>query len=193
MKRWMGGLMMALALAGCQTTAKVAAPENVRPELAAVMNYEFGQSREPLTVVQDMVVAAANGPDGGAALADELAALLEANATLAAKDFLCRQLAVIGTAAEADDLAALLRDEATAEMARYALQAIPGEAVNLELAKALGANLPDRTKIGIVNTLGVRKAASTAGTLEQISRDHHGDALGDAAKAALAGMTATAP
>lgn len=185
MKRWMGGLMLALALAGCQTSNKPASPENVRPELAAILSYDFEQSRRPLSEVQDMVTEAANGPDAGAALAAELASLLPLCTTYAAKDFLCRQLAVIGTESEAGEIAALLYSDETTHMARYALQGIPGQKVDAELVKALHAKLSETATVGIINTLAVRKSFSASDALIQLSREHHGDPIGDAAQAAL--------
>ena len=49
-------------------------------------------------------------------------------------------------------------DPKTAELGRYALERIPGAAVDRALREAL-AKTKDRTRIGVINTLGVRRDA----------------------------------
>ena len=61
----------------------------------------------------------------------------------AAKDFVCRKLAIIGTAESVPALAALLPDKDLSHMARYALERIPApeaaKALREALAKTSGA------------------------------------------------------
>ena len=61
----------------------------------------------------------------------------------------------------------MLTDQATSDMARYALERIPGEAVDKALRKAL-PKATGKAKVGIINTLGVRgdlKAVAALGKL----------------------------
>lgn len=94
--------------------------------IAKVSKYEFGDSRIPLSDVQDMVRRSLQSPDSRARLAAMLGELLEGNATVDAKRFACRQLALIGTKAQVAQLAALLSDPALMDLAKYALDRIPG-------------------------------------------------------------------
>ena len=57
--------------------------------------------------------------------------------TLAAKDAFCRDLALLGGDAAVPSLGALLAAPETAEMARYALERIPGERSAAALRQAL--------------------------------------------------------
>ena len=56
---------------------------------------------------------------------EEFIAFLKSDATTAAKDFICRQLGVIGSEASVPVLAAMLNDPGTADLGRYALERIP--------------------------------------------------------------------
>ena len=96
---------------------------------------------------------------------------LQSGATTAAKDFICRQLGVIGSEASVPVLAAMLNDAGTADLGRYALERIPGPAVDRALREAL-AKSSGRPRIGIVNTLGRRRdAASVTALAGLISAD----------------------
>ena len=139
--------------------------------LAAMQTYEYGDSREPLTAVQDMVRDAANGPDGGKALAAELGALLgNRGTTHDAKQFICRQLWIIGTESEVADLAPLLTNPDTSDMARYALEGIPGAAADEALIAAL-PRTSGATKAGIISTLGNRRAGTARDALQPLATD----------------------
>ena len=151
--------------------------------LQAIKTYRFGQSREPLTVVEDLVRAALASPEQRKALAAQLAGLLATDATLECKDFVCRQLVLIGTGEEVPALAALLAKPETADMARYALERIPER----ETGKALLDALPQasgKAKIGIMNSLGERRAAKAVAALKKSSVDSDA-AVAEAALAAL--------
>jgi len=180
---WAVGL--ALVLAGCAHTGAryEAKPADLDPDIAAITNYEFGESRERLTVVEDRVKAATT-PEGRAELARQLSRVLDMHATLQAKQFCCRQLALIGTAENVPAIADLLYNPDTADMARYALQPIPDPAVDEALLTAL-PHVKDSTKVGIINTLGARRTAAAKPELERLQQSG-APAVAEAASAALA-------
>src|SRR5207244_1485934 len=95
-------------------------------------------------------------------------AFLKSDATLAGKDFICKQLSVMGSEASVPVLTTLLQDPKTADMARYALERIPGAAVDRALRDALPKST-GKTRIGIVNTLGERRDAAAVGTLRPLA------------------------
>jgi HEAT repeat protein len=68
----------------------------------------------------------------------------------------CRQLAIYGRAQSVPALVALLGDEQLSHMARYALETIPGAAIDEALRDSLG-NVQGRPLVGVITSLGVRR------------------------------------
>lgn len=145
--------------------------------------YRFGDSRVPVARVEDMVRLSLQSPESRALMASMLAELLEGDATVDGKRIVCRQLSLIGTQAQLPQLAPLLTDETLSDPARYALERIPGEAVDLALVNALAAT-SGKTRIGIINSLGVRGAPSARPELRALRNDRD-PATAEAARAAL--------
>lgn len=154
--------------------------------LTQLRQFSYGRDPAPLTNVERMVATVtANASDSSARqkLAESLAAILETDASYEAKQFVCRQLAIIGTARQVPVLAKLLTDDQLSDMARYALGAIPDRAVDAALRPAL-----DRTRgptqLGIINTLGFRRDRAA---VRQLGRALNGAdrAVAKAAAAAL--------
>ena len=107
--------------------------------LEQLKTYDYGQNDKPLRVIELQAVRHATDAAGRADVAQRLAAVLAAPDTpLAARVFLCQQLLVVGTEAQVPLLAKMLDDPQTAEIARYTLDAIPGEASLAALRRALG-------------------------------------------------------
>ncbi len=137
---------------------------SVDDALAAIAKYRFGRDRTPLMVVQSLVEQVAGDPGRAGALADRMAAMLEGDATVESKRFLCRQLARIGSARHAKALSPLLHDAHLALFARGALESIPGEVATVALSGALTASdSPD--KLGLIASLGRRGDASSVSVL----------------------------
>ena len=145
--------------------------------------YRFGESRVPVARVEDMVRLSLQSPESRALMASMLAELLEGDATVDGKRIVCRQLSLIGTQAQLPQLAPLLTDETLSDPARYALERIPGEAVDLALVNALSTT-SGKTRIGIINSLGVRGAPSARPELRALRNDRD-PATAEAARAAL--------
>ena len=103
-------------------------------------------------------------------LETKLAAVLPSGASRAAKDYVGRKLAVIGTAESVPALAALLPDKDLSHMARYALERIPApeaaKALRDALAKTSGA-----LKAGVVGSLGARRDAESIADLAALVGD----------------------
>jgi len=174
-KRLVPVLLLAL-ISGCATTStKSEAPAPVgsstlsAEHIAAVQSYTFGQSRELLTQVEDAVQVALASNAESRKLAATLADLLGAGTTADGKLFVCRQLALIGGDAEVAKIAPLLTDPATSDMARYALEPIPGKKADQALINALKSAPAGTTQVGIINSLGNRKVAAAAPALEAIA------------------------
>lgn len=189
MKRILSLAALAVFAAGCATTGPAptmtAKPVSALPaELQALAAYQFGDSRVNVIKVENLVSDAARANDDGAAMAADLASLLAADTTYACKDVVCRQLKLIGTEAQAPILGRLLLDVKTADIARYALESIPGAKVDAVLIDALD-KAPEAAVPGIVTTLGARKSVKAAPAIEALTESANAD-IASAASAALA-------
>lgn len=101
----------------------------------------------------------------------KLAAALQSNITPAGRDFICRQLAVIGTGKSVPALSAMLMDPQTTNMARYALEKIGGNAADEALVNAAQKTKDKDVLIGIITTLGARKSDSVISLSKQLLTD----------------------
>ena len=155
----------------------------VEAALKEIVAYEFSDSRQHLNVVEDAVRGSQSNPKFRKELVKKLTAVLQGEATLAAKDFVCRQLALIGTEEAVPVLGAMLKAEETSDMARYALEGMPYPAVDKVLLDAL-----DKTsgamKIGVVNSLGERRCGAAVTPLGRLVQ-HEDPAVARAAAMAL--------
>ncbi|HPI74281.1 MAG TPA: HEAT repeat domain-containing protein, partial [bacterium] len=156
--------------------------------LIQVQAYDWGASREPLMQYTDLERAAYQDPAMVRLVEKKLLTLLKSNASLAAKQFVCQRLSVIGSEASAPTLSKMLKDEKTADMARYALERIPGKKITDALHKALGSSR-GLTRIGIINTLGQRAEAGSAAALIKLL--NHSDPAVVAASASALGKIGT--
>ena len=90
--------------------------------------------------IEAAIVATKGDAVARKALETGLADVLKSDAPQAAKDFVCRQLSLIGTTESIPALATLLQDEKLSHMARYALERIPDDAA----VQALRMRFPRR-------------------------------------------------
>lgn len=128
---------------------------------------EHGGDRSFASTVRSMVTNAepAQRPGMEAKL---LAALAKPECTPAGARFACQMLALIGGEKSVPVLAARLADPQTADDARYALEPMPGAAVDDALRAALG-KLTGAPKAGLISTLalrGDRQAVAALGAIQ---------------------------
>jgi hypothetical protein len=109
--------------------------------------------------------------DARGEIEDKLTAALKSSATLAGRDFICRQLAVIGTDKSVPALSTMLMDPQTSNMARYALEKIPGNAADEALVNAAQKTKDREVLIGLITTLGARKSESVVSLSKQLLTD----------------------
>lgn len=119
---------------------------------------EYGGDRSFATAVEQLVVQTA--PKDWPKLELQLLATLELpECTEAGRAFLCRMLAIVGSPKSVPALAALLRDPKTADVARTALEIIPGPEASAVLRDAL-ASLPGAAKAGLIGSIAARRDAA---------------------------------
>jgi len=118
--------------------------------------------------------------------------VLTSDAKRAGKQFVCRELSIIGTEQSVPVLAKMLTGEETSDMARYALERIPGTAVNDALRRVL-RQAKGKPKVGIINSLGQRRDTRAVRALSRLvgNRDQTVAAAAAAALGQIADSRAT--
>jgi HEAT repeat protein len=148
-----------------------AAAQKEFPELLArVAVYEIGDSQMPLAELRKLVLRGSSSPEAAKQMERSFIEALEGKGTLAGKDQICRHLSLVGSAAAVPALARMLSSTETADMARYALERIPGAAVNQALRDLL-PKTSAKVKVGIVNTLGQRQDTGAVAALRALIQD----------------------
>ncbi len=131
--------------------------------------YEYGQDMAPLLTIDRAVIEAMRTPETRSACASRLAALLTLDeTTLAARQAICLQLRQIGTPAEVPVLAKLLTKPETSQMARYALESIPGQESRAVLCDAL-TTLREKRLIGVILSVAARKESVAVPILQHLA------------------------
>jgi len=138
--------------------------------LAEVAKYEFGQSRQCETTVHDFIRKSYDSPEMLQKIEGRLLQFLQSDATPAGKQFVCKELSLIGTAQSVPVLEGMLTAEATSDMARYALERIGAKQVDEALRGSLGKTT-GKVKIGIINSLGQRGDAQAVTALAGLLGD----------------------
>lgn len=163
------GLTLALACAGLLAVRTAAAPADAAAAVAAVADYQPGQSAQALARVEELVRSAVRLPELKAELETALIKLLAPETSLEVKRFACRQLGILGGPRALPALAALLRSDETAGLACLALSTYPpGEA-----DAVLRAALPEATgtaRLQIIQTLGNRRDRGALAALTELAR-----------------------
>jgi len=152
--------------------------------LGKVKTYDWGQSRLPLTEVSEIIKKAYGNKAELAKIEKALLGVLESDATRAGKQYVCRELSIIGTEQSVPTLAKMLTGQETSDMARYALERIPGSAVDEALRRSL-RNARGNARIGIINSLGQRRDKGAVRILSRILSRRRNQEAAIAAAAAL--------
>ncbi len=133
-----------------------AAVENALKQLPG---YTFGQERAAFEPLAQAVRKSALDEKLRSALETKLLNVLDANCTIDAKRFICRQLIIIGSDAAIPTLSNLLRHDDTINIACHVLEAIPGDASTNTLLDSL-KTANDTQKLALIGTLGRKNATS---------------------------------
>lgn len=148
----------------------------------ALKSYKFGSSRAALEPIDKAVAGCGDDPRARRKLEQRLAGLLQTDVTPLAKEYVCRKLAVIGSADSVGTLSSLLGDETLSHQARAALEHIPGS----EAVKALRNSLPNlhgSQKIGVIASLGMRRDSASVKAIAACLKDSDPKVAGAAAQA----------
>ena len=142
--------------------------------LPAASAYEYGQSREPLSDIDEIVRAALNSPEKCKLVEKEFVAFLKTDATLAGKQFICRKLSLIGSKTSVSTLAKMLEADETFDMALYALEKISSQDVDKIVLKTMEKS-EGKKKLGLINTLGIRRYGKSVDKLRNLIYDQNSE------------------
>lgn len=155
----------------------------LRTLLEQSRQYDFGQSRRVLTDIENQIKSVYDSPEELAKAEAVLLERLQSDCSFALKDFLCRQLSVIGSARSVPVLTGLLKDPKTAALAQYALVRISAPQADQALIEHLAVSEAS-VRIGLLTSLGLRRAGAAAGAIAPYATDEN-QAVAEAALSAL--------
>jgi HEAT repeat protein len=136
----------------------------------ALKKFDWGSDLAALNPIEDTVVAAHGNPDAAKELEKRLIAALQGELSRDAKEYVCRKLAVIGTANAVPQLTDLLVNSDSSHMARFALERIPAPEAAKALRDAL-SKVSGNVKIGVISSLGGRRDSAAVAPLGSLLKD----------------------
>ena len=176
-------LLVYVAIAGAPPVRGAEGPGQIDQAFEKLKTYKHDQPRAPLTLIESYVAGSMKDRASMRRAARRLAAVLaRPGTTRAARMFVCRQLALVGSESEVPLLVRMLGDAETAEMARRALEGIPGDSSLAALRSSL-SRLKGRELVGALNSLGIRRDARATGELARLLGGRDRKAAGAAAQA----------
>ena len=199
-------MLAAIAWAGIPSPAQAPAGSGSLDQiLQQLSTYAGGIDSAPIWKLRDYVYTRKDNAAARAECESKLLDFLATQATPVAKMAACRMLRLIGTERSVPVLQPMLLDKEAADRALYALQKIPGTAVD----KALVQTLPKTegaTKTAIIAALGERRCAEAVSALAALLKPEGeyaaaaalalgeigGEASADALLAAYGGMPSAA-
>ncbi len=142
-------------------------PPDLDQILESVSTYDYGKDEEVLSRLRDYVRAHRNSEESKKECEKQLAHFLESDATIAAKLSVCRQLREIGSEASVSVLGKMLLQQDLSDLARYALEKIPGDVAEQALVQGLSRS-EGKIQLGIIDSLGNREARSSVSHLARV-------------------------
>ena len=181
LQHYLDGIQFAMGDLDADTTPlaldeKLSAGPDIKVLLEAVSDYEYGQSRQGLTDIEKVIKDSLNSPERLLEIEIAMATFIGTGTTSDSKQFVCRQLGLIGTTASAEILGQMLVKNETSDMARYALERIPSSTIDDVLLDGLGKTT-GKARIGIINSIGARRTNSAVGALSKLASDSDKDTV----------------
>lgn len=138
--------------------------------LEELADYEYGQDEEVLSRLREYIQTHKNDSSAREQCENQIGHFLESGASIAGKMAACRQLRLIGTYRSVTVLEKMLSQDETSDMARFALEKIPGTEPERALLQNL-KNSTNKNKMGIISSLGQRGAVSAVPELSRLLDD----------------------
>lgn len=148
----------------------------------ALKTYDSGSGRATLLPIDEAVVASLDDKSKRRQLEARLVSALKNGGSVAAHEYVCSKLALIGTDRCVSVVGRLLTTPELATAARNALENIPGRRAAQALRQGL-TRTEGVQKIGVINSLGARRDAGSVRALSVLLKDEGGTMAGAAAAA----------
>jgi len=160
-------------------------PDPVEQAFQDVLQYEQGGTRKALAVLEKHINQTYGDAPARKQTVQRLLGMLEnPDASAGCKNFACKKLMLLAGPGSVPALAALIGDdENVAVLGRYTLEQMPQPEAAAALRDALGRT-KGRVRIGVINSLGVRKDEQAVAALVRLLADKD-QAVAGAAAAAL--------
>ena len=136
----------------------------------SLKKFDWGTPIAEVSGIDDAVVASHADPALRKDVEQRLIAALASDVSSDAKDYVCRKLAMIGSAAAVPALGKLLTDEKHSHLARHALERIPGPEAAAALQGAL-VKVDGKLKIGVIGSLAARRETGAVPALAALLKD----------------------
>ena len=137
--------------------------------LAALKAFDWGADRNALKPITKAISEAHDNPEASVR-ERKLLGVLAGETKGPGKEFICRELGLVGSARALPALERLLLDPETADIARFALERIPDDAASAVLRDAL-EKTTGLQRIGIINSLGQRQDRGSCKALAALLGD----------------------
>ncbi len=165
LKQYLAGIQFAAGDLPCDTNPSYPRLAKLRDLLKLLAKYEYGGNRQLLDDLFKLMLRIESASSEASQFSSELASFLNSDATEGGQQYACRMLSLIGDSAAVGVLSDMLdRNVEDADRARYALEQIPGDEPLQALRTALSST-KRKQKIGIINSLAVRRDAKAVGLL----------------------------
>jgi type 1 glutamine amidotransferase/HEAT repeat protein len=160
------------------TSRDIATPEDVRrwpgyrpPSLEAILkdldSFSYSRNEEVIYRLREYILNHRNDGEARAKSEESLLGFLVMSKNPGAKLAVCRQLRLIGSEKSVRILGRLLLEGETTDMARYALEKIPGPAADKALLDALNTAQGD-ILLGVISSVGARKTQEAVKALASL-------------------------
>lgn len=140
---------------------------DVKDMLTLMADYDYGMSRSWLSGFQALMAEAYHSPGALPAIEEQMISFLGSEAGIASKQYICKELGIIGTASSVPVLSAMLKDPLTAGTALPALEKIPAQEAGQALREAL-RDTGNPNRIAIINSLAARKDEKAVSDLKSL-------------------------
>ncbi len=151
-----------------------------------LLTFEYGQSPAVLERIERLVYACGSDVVQQQELAARLAAVLDAKASYAAKEFCCRQLALIGSEPQLPVLQRYVLDKAMSNIVLFALARFPESAKVDQALRQACRKSQGSVRMAVIKTIAVRRDVNAVDLLKTIVSKDKSDSTKNCALLALA-------
>ena len=138
--------------------------------LDIIFKYEFGDSRAWLNDFEDLLRQIHDRPEIYPEIEKLMIEFLQSDAAVLGKQYICKQLGIIGSEQSVPVLSKMLLIPSEYDMALMALEPIDDPTVDKVLIKAL-SKTKGEARVGIINSLGVRETPDAVKSLSKLIFD----------------------